>query len=77
MAEIAQKVGSCYELLDKPFPNHIDDGSQDKSYQRFISISGFFLSHTVTLISPTLQSHIFVLCTSRKQLKLKELHTEY
>lgn len=31
MAEIAQKVVSCHELLDKPFPKRIGDGSQNKS----------------------------------------------
>jgi len=61
MAEIAQKAASCCELLDKPFPKHVGDGSQNKSYQRRILISGFCLSRTVRLISPTLQSHTFVL----------------
>lgn len=42
MAEIAQKAVCCYELLDEPFPDHIEDGSHNKSYQKFILISGFF-----------------------------------
>lgn len=61
MAEIAQQVVSCYELLDRPFPKHIDDGSQNKSYQRFILNSGIFLSPTVRLIISTMQSHTFAL----------------
>lgn len=61
MAEIAQKMVSCYELLDKPFAKHVDNDSQYKSYQRFILISRFFLSHIVRLISPALQSRTLAL----------------